>query len=228
MGDDLNAFMDALSLDLVDLLGFSLGSFAAQMATLSRPERVRRLILVGSEPSAPTPGQHFWPRTEVDFRYSLKLLETPTEREWEEAYGAVFFRDDVHGAAAAAAYFKRIRQSALNEFASEGRLPFFNDMEGFAKQFDSIKNWRVPGDKTRHSYYRLHEIRMPTLVINGDDDYIVPTSRSYELMDGTPNCQLVVWPRSGHASIWQYAENTAARVNEFLDSNPDNFSEPRL
>lgn len=228
MGDDLNAFMDALSLDLVDLLGFSIGSFAAQMAVLARPERVRRLVLVGSEPSVPIPGQHFWPRTEVDSRYSQRLLATPTEQEWEEAYTAVFFRDDAQGAAAAAAYFQRLRQSALNENAAKGRLPGLIDVAGFTQQFNSIGHWRTPGDKSKHSYYRMHEITMPTLVINGDDDYIVPTPRSYELLEGLPNCQLVIWPRSGHASIWQYAETTATRVNEFLDSNPDNFSEPRL
>lgn len=228
MGDDLNHFLDALSLDLIDLLGFSIGSMACQMATLVRPERVRRLILIGADPSGPIPGEHFWPRTEVNLDRFLSLQKSATEAEWQHAYTVTFFRNEEQGQAAADAYFQRIRESEFNEFAAEGRLPTFQDVEGFMIQLGAIKHWCAPGDKSKHSFYRLHEFTMPVLVMTGDDDYLVPTPRSYELLHGIPNCQLVIWPRAGHASVWQYAENNAAMVNDFLDSHPDNYAEPRL
>lgn len=228
MGDDLNHFLDALLLDRVDLLGFSIGSMACQMATLSRPERVRRLILIGADPSGPIPGEHFWPRTDPNLDQFLQLQKSATEAEWQNAYTLTFFRNDDQGRAAAGAYFKRVRVSEFNESAANGKLPAFNDVESFMIQLKCIKNWCEPGDRNKHSFYRLHELTMPVLVMTGDDDYLVPTPRSYELLHGIPNCQLVIWPCAGHASVWQYAENNAARVNEFLDSNPEDFGTPRL
>ncbi|KXH59620.1 multicopper oxidase [Colletotrichum salicis] len=207
MGDDLNAFLDALSLNYIDLLGFSIGSMACQMATLSRPERVRRLILVGADPSGPIPGDHFWPRTDPNLDRFLTLQRSASEADWQAAYTLTFFRNDDQGRTAADAYFKRLRQSEFNENAVEGALPAFNDVESFMIQLACIKHWCAPGVRNKHSYYRLGELTMPVLVMTGDDDYLVPTPRSYELLDGIPNCMLVIWPRAGHASIWQYAEN---------------------
>ena len=47
MAPDAVAFIDALGLQQVDLLGFSLGGFVAQVLAAEHPHRVRRLILVG-------------------------------------------------------------------------------------------------------------------------------------------------------------------------------------
>ena len=44
------AFIKALGLSQVDVLGFSLGGLVAQELALAEPELVRRLILVGTGP----------------------------------------------------------------------------------------------------------------------------------------------------------------------------------
>jgi pimeloyl-ACP methyl ester carboxylesterase len=54
------AFLDALGLREIDLLGFSLGGFVAQDIALLRPWSVRRLILAGTGPRG-APGMHGWP-----------------------------------------------------------------------------------------------------------------------------------------------------------------------
>jgi len=48
MAQDTLDFLDALNLPQVDLLGFSLGGYIAQHLTLQHPQRMRRLILVGT------------------------------------------------------------------------------------------------------------------------------------------------------------------------------------
>src|SRR3954463_15772936 len=50
MGRDAIAFIRAMGLEQVDLLGFSLGGGVAQMVALQAPELVRRLILAGTGP----------------------------------------------------------------------------------------------------------------------------------------------------------------------------------
>lgn len=230
MADDLIAFLDALALDHIDLLGFSIGSFAAQMATLANPRRIRRLILIGSDPSAPIPGTHFWPRTDPNLERFIALQKSASEADWQAAYTLTFFRNDNEGRLAADAYFDRLRQSEFNENAAEGGLPGFNNVESFMIQLGAIHHWsspKEPADRNKHSFYRMHELTMPVLVMTGDDDYLVPTPRSYELMHGIPNCHLVIWPRSGHASVWQYAEESAAVVNNFLEREEKKYDEPR-
>src|SRR3546814_9825170 len=48
-------FLDALDLAQVDLLGFSMGGFVAQSVALQFPERVRKLVLVGTGPRGGVP-----------------------------------------------------------------------------------------------------------------------------------------------------------------------------
>src|SRR3982074_1298533 len=50
MGANAIAFIKALGLTRVDLLGFSIGGFVAQEITLQAPDLVRRLVLVGTGP----------------------------------------------------------------------------------------------------------------------------------------------------------------------------------
>src|SRR6266478_7308479 len=50
MGANAIAFIKALGLKQVDLLGFSIGGFVAQEITLQAPDLVRRLVLVGTGP----------------------------------------------------------------------------------------------------------------------------------------------------------------------------------
>jgi pimeloyl-ACP methyl ester carboxylesterase len=51
------AFVSALHLDEVELLGFSIGGFVAQEIALTRPTLVRRLILAATGPQG-APGMH--------------------------------------------------------------------------------------------------------------------------------------------------------------------------
>ena len=53
------AFVTALGLDEIDLLGFSIGGFVAQEIALVRPTLVRRLVLAATGPKG-APGMHGW------------------------------------------------------------------------------------------------------------------------------------------------------------------------
>ncbi|HTP17883.1 MAG TPA: alpha/beta fold hydrolase [Streptosporangiaceae bacterium] len=59
MACDAVAFIDALDLAPVDLLGFSIGSFVAQQIALTRPALVWRLVLASSAPQGAA-GMHGW------------------------------------------------------------------------------------------------------------------------------------------------------------------------
>src|SRR4051812_34620739 len=59
MARDAIAFLQAMSFEKVDLLGFSLGSFVAQEIALVRPDLLRRVVLASSAPQGAA-GMHGW------------------------------------------------------------------------------------------------------------------------------------------------------------------------
>ena len=59
MAHDAIAFVEAMSLQRVDLLGFSIGSFVAQEIALIRPDLLRRVVLASSAPQGAA-GMHGW------------------------------------------------------------------------------------------------------------------------------------------------------------------------
>src|SRR5262245_2129045 len=59
MARDAIAFLDAMGLQRVDLLGFSLGSFVAQEIAMIRPAVLRRVVLASSAPQGAA-GMHGW------------------------------------------------------------------------------------------------------------------------------------------------------------------------
>src|SRR5262249_48593974 len=59
MALDAIAFLDAMALSRVDLLGFSIGSFVAQEIALTRPDLPRRVVLASSAPRG-AEGMHGW------------------------------------------------------------------------------------------------------------------------------------------------------------------------
>jgi pimeloyl-ACP methyl ester carboxylesterase len=65
MARDAIAFIAALDLGQVDLLGFSIGSFVAQEMALIRPAIARRVVLASSAPQGAV-GMHGWAPQAID------------------------------------------------------------------------------------------------------------------------------------------------------------------
>jgi pimeloyl-ACP methyl ester carboxylesterase len=63
----------------------------------------------------------------------------------------------------------------------------------------------------------LTRIRQPVLVVNGDNDVMVPTSNSADLAARLPDARLTIYPDAGHGGIFQYHAEFVAEVVEFLD-----------
>jgi pimeloyl-ACP methyl ester carboxylesterase len=68
---------------------------------------------------------------------------------------------------------------------------------------------------------RLGELKLPVLVITGDDDHIVPTARTVQLTrEKLPNAQLVVVPNCGHVPHEECPDAFMQAVNGFLAQLP--------
>jgi pimeloyl-ACP methyl ester carboxylesterase len=63
---------------------------------------------------------------------------------------------------------------------------------------------------------RLPQIRVPTLVINGEDDRLIPSENSRIMAERIPGAELVLFPKAGHLYFDELPEESARTVIEFL------------
>jgi len=59
-------------------------------------------------------------------------------------------------------------------------------------------------------------VTQPVLVVNGDQDRMVPTSNSIDMAKRFPNAELVLYADGGHTAIFQYHEAFVNKALEFL------------
>jgi pimeloyl-ACP methyl ester carboxylesterase len=201
MGANAIAFIKALGLKQVDVLGFSIGGLVAQEITLQAPDLVRRLILVGTGPR------------------SGESMDTGTP-EGKEIFGATYANPDdlwlcVH--------FTRsdVSQAAGREFVKRFRLRSTNrdpevSQAAALAQRAAIGRW---GAKRDHAWDYLKTIKQPVLVVNGSNDVIIYTINSYILQQNLPNAQLIIYPDSAHGSLFQYPQLFVRHVSMFLDQD---------
>jgi pimeloyl-ACP methyl ester carboxylesterase len=196
-----------LGIEKVDVFGFSMGGFAAQMIGLNGPDITRRLIIGGSGPSE---GEGIV--SGLDWVFPL-LLNAVTPEEFEHAFIKTFYTESESKTPRAKEWFKRINER------TEDRSPYLNK-EQTMRQVTAVGAWQQAGNPD-NSYHRLGELKMPVMVVNGDDDIVVPTENSIvmyrKIKEGNRNCHLHIYPDVGHGFLNEYAEMFAAHLALFLD-----------
>jgi pimeloyl-ACP methyl ester carboxylesterase len=76
---DVVAFLDALDLPSATVVGHSMGSFVAQQVALTAPDRVSRLVLVGSAASPRNPGT-------LELAQAINELDDPVPAEFAREF----------------------------------------------------------------------------------------------------------------------------------------------
>src|SRR3954452_16949273 len=198
MARDALAFIDALGLQEVDILGFSLGGYVAQELTLLRPRLVRRLVLAGTAPQG-GPDLHRW----SDRVFALATADQPTAEDLLN----LFFSSSEESRAKGAEYLQRAYQR-------QGDRDAPTDLVTRDAQLAAITAWGTP-DTSRLN--RLAGITHPTLVANGDDDRMMHTKNSRLLAEHLPNAELRIYLDANHGFLDQYAVQFADDIVEFLN-----------
>jgi len=196
MGANAIAFIRALGLTQVDVLGISIGGFVAQEIALQGGDLVRKIILVGT-------GHRSQDMSESRSAEIFAGSYDPPEHLWL----AVHFGPSEASQKAGLAFLERkLRRQDRDPQVSEQTI---------AAQGEAIGKWHVPNDSALEY---LKSIRQPVLVVQGSNDVIIPTRHSFTLQQHLPNAQLIVYPDSNHGSIYQYPETFVANATTFLDA----------
>jgi pimeloyl-ACP methyl ester carboxylesterase len=199
MAVDAIAFLDAMELAQVDVLGFSIGSFVAQEIALARPDVVRRLVLASSAPQGAA-GMHGWAPDVIG------AVGEPAPNP--DGYLGVFFAPSPAS-----------RQSGVEVL---GRLTARTEdrdkpttWRTRQAQYDAVCRWGIPDHGLLQ---RVSTIEVPVFVANGDSDPMILPHYSYLLAGLIPQAQIKIYPDSAHGFLFQHHSQFAGDVEAFLSA----------
>ena len=180
--DDVVGVLDALDIPSAHLVGMSMGGAIAQVVALDHPDRVASLTLISTSPSGPDedlPGMS---------REAIAEFEALDKPDWSD-------RDAVID-----------HMVQLERLCASRSVPFDEARfrEICARAFDRDVN--VESMTTNHHLVdggdrwreRLPELRVPTLVIHGTDDPILPHEHGEALAREIPGARLLTLEETGH------------------------------
>lgn len=195
--DMLIELMDQLGVRRAILVGHSAGGALATLAALEHPERFQALILV--DPAIYTPGGSpaltslLGKIPQID---RLAPLFIRRVQQWGLDFGKRAWHDP-----------SRLTPEVLDRYLR----PLH------------VENWDrglwefIKAAQPLYLVNRLDELKLPVLVITGDDDRIVPTEESVRLADELPNADLAVLPNCGHVPQEECPQAFLEAVFDFVN-----------
>ena len=191
LADDAAGLMRALGFEQAHVLGYSMGGYVAQELALKYPQRVVRLVLMGTGCGG---AEGIPPRPEVvraltDLSGSLaevlqRVISVLVPADWSRGHRAYL-------------------ESILT------RPPVAPSPESLARQQRAMDSWRGTCE-------RLPQVSRPTLVVSGTEDQVLAPANAILLASRIPAAWLAQFPGGGHGMQYQYPEQIAATIRTFL------------
>jgi pimeloyl-ACP methyl ester carboxylesterase len=185
MADDAFGLLDHLGIDAAHVVGASMGGMIAQAMAIKRPERVLSLTSIMSTTGERRAGR---PKLRV---WGLLMRQAPRERDaYIERFVRIF---RIIGSPGFPLEEERIRELAAATY-DRG-----HHVAGTARQLAAIL---ASGDRTE----QLRSLRVPTTVIHGRSDPLVPFRGGRATAAAIPNARLIAIPGMGHdlpRGVWR-------------------------
>ena len=199
----LFGLMDALKVQKAILVGNSAGGTVAVQAALQNPERVRALVLVDAAIYT-TGGQRFGLMAPFVDTPQMNRIGPYLVRSLAGDQGTEFLRSAWHD------------PSKITDAITAGyRKPLQVD------DWDiGLWEFTKAGSGNEELSTHLKELKLPVLVVTGDDDRIVPTELSLQLAKDIPGAKLSVLTGCGHVPHEECPAPFLKSVNEFVASLP--------
>jgi pimeloyl-ACP methyl ester carboxylesterase len=192
MADDLAGLLDAIGTDSAHIWGSSMGGSIAQQFALRHPKKVKRLILA----CASCGGPHSVITTDSEIIASFQPSELPPKE----------------------AFRKKLPLLVSQQYIDKNK-------NLITQIIDNWMNYPAsPQGQARHTqatiandtYEKLPEIRVPTLVIHGDADRVVPVENARILASRIPGAELAILKKMGHLFMFEAFNESNRIMLDFL------------
>lgn len=188
--DQLIGFLDALELPTVSLVGNSFGGAIALRLAVTHPERVNKLVLMGS--------------VGVPF---------PITEALDAVWGYQPSLEEMRRIMDHFAYSRELVTDELAQVRYEASVrPGFQ--ESFAAMFPAPRQRWVDALSTPHE--QIAQLKRPTLIVHGRDDKVIPLATSLRLHELIDDSELHVFGRCGHWTQIERSGPFTALVTAFL------------
>jgi pimeloyl-ACP methyl ester carboxylesterase len=188
MANDAAAVLDAAAIESAHIFGYSMGGMIAQELALQHPGRVRSLILGGTNCGG-----------REAIRAAPEVLDVLMAKATNPANA---FR-----AMAPYIYDASTPREKIQEDL-EVRSRAFPTRESYQAQLQAIIAWK--------SYSRLSSIKIPTLVIHGETDQLIPAENADILAKEIPGAKLVKLAEASHVFLTDRPQETTGAILSFL------------
>ena len=189
MARDALTVLHAAGISAAHVIGASMGGMIAQELALRHPERVRSLVL-GSTSHGGLLAH--WPH----------LQYRPRGIRWSQAS-----RLERENALIPLLYAATTpRERIEDDFQIRCQCKW--SQRGFLSQFAGILTWT--------SYWRLPRLKVPTLVIHGAEDHLVPPENGKVVASRIPGAEFLLIPHAGHILITDQPEVAMEAILAFL------------
>jgi 2-hydroxymuconate-semialdehyde hydrolase len=187
----LLAFIDALELETIDIVGNSFGGALALAFTIRHPTRVKKMVLMGAA------GVSF-PITEGLDRVWGYTPSFETMRELMDLF----------------AYDRNLVSDELAHLRYQASIrPGFQ--ESFEAMFPAPRQRWV--DALSSTEADIKKIKQPALVIHGREDEVIPLQSSLTLANWIDDAQLHVFGRCGHWTQIEHTDRFCKLLENFFD-----------
>lgn len=182
--------LDALELEQVDLVGNSFGGGLSLALAIRHPQRVRRLVLMGSV------GVHF-----------------PITPGLDDVWGYEPSFDNMRRLMGTFAFNRALVSDELAQLRYQASIqPGFQ--ESFSAMFPAPRQRWV--DSLMSPEADIRALQHETLIVHGREDRVIPLQTSLTLADWIPKAQLHVYPHCGHWTQIEHSARFSLLVSNFL------------
>jgi len=193
MARDAVAVLDAAGIGAAHIIGASMGRVIAQEVALTHPDRVRSLILACTACGGPgnVPASN-------EVRDALLGRATMTPEEGIRALVPYVYHP--------ATPRERVEEDLRI------RLRCYPSAKGYLAQLQAVLGYET--------FARLGAIEVPTLVIHGDDDRLVPAANGQDLAARIHGARFVLVPQASHILLTDQPDWVNQTILEFLSAVP--------
>lgn len=195
MANDIAGLIENLNLKSVCIIGISMGGFITQYLALNHPQYISKIVLVSTSAGGPT---HIFPKPEI---FSL-LNQNSDDDIRSRTYRLFSLITDSNFKINQTGEIERLVNNALKSPMSH---------EAYMRQLAASKTHNSIGTRKQ-----LHKILMPTLVIHGENDPIMPYENGKILSKEIPNAHFLSLTDVGHLPHIEATEIFNRVIMEFI------------